>query len=273
MRVIPIAYDSMGVRSMATFVETDRKIFIDPGVALGPKRYGLPPSSYEIRALEFYRRKIIEIAKNCEIIFVSHYHYDHHPFPEDFEMYEIFKDKIVLAKDRKKNINESGKKRGKIFEENVREIAKEIIWADDQEFEFGKTRIVVSPAVWHGNVGSRVGKVIMANFEFGEKFFFGSDAQSLADPKAREWVVEQKPDFMIIDGYPTIFLGWRMSAKSFEEAKEGLKKVLQEVKPKWVIFDHHGVRDIKFREKMENFWGMDVKTCLLYTSPSPRDRG
>ena len=44
MKIKPVASDSMGTRSMATYVETkDVKIFIDPGVALGPSRYGLPP--------------------------------------------------------------------------------------------------------------------------------------------------------------------------------------------------------------------------------------
>lgn len=42
MRVIPLASESLGVRSLATFVEAGGlRILIDPGVALGPKRYGL----------------------------------------------------------------------------------------------------------------------------------------------------------------------------------------------------------------------------------------
>ena len=43
-RIVPLAFDSFGVRSMATFVETDDlKVLIDPGVALAPVRYGLEP--------------------------------------------------------------------------------------------------------------------------------------------------------------------------------------------------------------------------------------
>ena len=52
MKIIPIASDSLGVRSMATYVETkDCKILIDPSAALGPKRYGLPPHNKELEAL------------------------------------------------------------------------------------------------------------------------------------------------------------------------------------------------------------------------------
>ncbi|MCJ7571679.1 MAG: hypothetical protein MUO82_07360 [Candidatus Thermoplasmatota archaeon] len=44
MIIKPIVSDSLGVRSMAIYVETeDCKILIDPSAALGPSRYGLPP--------------------------------------------------------------------------------------------------------------------------------------------------------------------------------------------------------------------------------------
>ena len=52
MNVIPLSSDSLGVRSMATYVETkDCKILIDPSAALGPKRYGLPPHQKELEEL------------------------------------------------------------------------------------------------------------------------------------------------------------------------------------------------------------------------------
>jgi len=43
VKIIPLAFESFGVRSMATYVETDQKILIDPGTSLGPKRFGFPP--------------------------------------------------------------------------------------------------------------------------------------------------------------------------------------------------------------------------------------
>ena len=52
MKIIPIASDSLGVRSMATYIETkDCKILIDPSAALSPKRYGLPAHDKELDAL------------------------------------------------------------------------------------------------------------------------------------------------------------------------------------------------------------------------------
>ena len=52
-RIAPLAFDSFGVRSMATFVETDDlKVLIDPGVALAPVRYGLEPHPLEWQRLD-----------------------------------------------------------------------------------------------------------------------------------------------------------------------------------------------------------------------------
>ena len=47
MNVVPLAADSLGVRSMATYVECGAtRILIDPGATLAPNRYGLPPADW-----------------------------------------------------------------------------------------------------------------------------------------------------------------------------------------------------------------------------------
>jgi len=242
---------------MATFVKINElKIFIDPGVALGPSRYGLSPTKEEFLALEICRKKIIEIAEKCDIILVSHYHYDHHPFPDDLEMYErCFKEKIVIAKDITKNINFSGRNRGKIFEDRIKNLVKSLEWGDGKKFEFEKVKIEVSEAVWHGEVGSKVGKVVMFYLEKGkDSFLFGSDAQSLADPAALKWVLEKNPKFMILDGYPTIFVGWQMSKKSFQLATQNLKKVIEKTQAKTIILEHHILRDLHYKEKLKEIF-------------------
>jgi len=51
MRVIPLAADSLGVRSMATYVEAGGlRLLIDPGATLAPRRYGLGPPADPIRS-------------------------------------------------------------------------------------------------------------------------------------------------------------------------------------------------------------------------------
>ncbi len=253
MKIVPVAFDSFGVRSMATMVVTkDVRIFIDPGAALGPTRYGLPPRKEELLALEASKKLIIKHARKCDVIIVTHYHYDHHPYPEDTKLYGVFEDKHVLCKHISKDVNLSGKQRGKIFYEKVREIAREVEFADNRALELGGTKIEISPAVWHGDVGSKVGKVVMVCVKEKDcTFVFGSDAQGLADPNALKWFMKRNPDIAIIDGYPTIFLGWRMSARNFERSKENLRQAIRKTKVKKVVLDHHIVRDVNYREKIK----------------------
>jgi predicted metallo-beta-lactamase superfamily hydrolase len=263
IKVYPIAFDSMGVRSEATLVVVNGyKILIDPGVALAPKRYGLPPSDTELKALEIVREKIMEIGHKADIVIVTHYHYDHHPYPDDKEMYEaVFSGKRVFMKSYEDEVTESARKRGRKFYENVKDIAKEIITADDSKIKLGKGIILeFSPPVWHGPVGSKVGRVIMVNIRKGRaSFIHGSDAQNLADPDALKWVLEHKPTFLIIDGYPTILMGWRVSKKSFVESMENVKKAVIDTPAKTIIIDHHIVRDKNFKEKMKDIYELAEK--------------
>jgi len=251
--IIPLAFDSFGVRSEATFLPKKR-VLIDPGVALGPKRYGLPPSEPELLALKLAKERIAEFGKRAKIVVVTHYHYDHHPYPND-ELYEVFRDKVVIAKDIHENINPSGRKRGKLFEKQVKERCKELIYGDGGEY----CGVEISPAVWHGPVGSRVGMVVMVRVG---KFIHGSDAQALLDPKALEWVIERRPELLVMDGFPTLFLGWKMSSKLFEQAKESMMKAVENSGE--VIFDHHGVREENFKEKNPIFETGKVKTAAEF---------
>ena len=78
IRVLPLAFESFGVRSMATLVETDdAKIIIDPGSALGP-RFHLSPHELEYVALACSRRTIIEASRKADALTISHYHFDHY---------------------------------------------------------------------------------------------------------------------------------------------------------------------------------------------------
>ena len=199
--------------------------------------------------------------KFCRYIIVTHYHYDHHPYPQDEEMYKkCFRDKIVFYKHIKEDINFSGRKRGSIFENKVKKLAREFEYADGKSLKLKNIEIEFSPAVWHGDVGSKVGKVIMVFIKRGKnRFLFGSDAQSFADSEAKKWVIEKNPNFLIVDGYPTLFVGWKMSLKSFENAKNNLKEVVKRIGAKTIIFEHHGIRDLNYKEKMKDVFELAEK--------------
>ena len=62
IRIIPLADESLGVRSMAVYVETSTiRVLLDAGVSLAPKRYGLLPHPAEFEALKEARGRLAEM--------------------------------------------------------------------------------------------------------------------------------------------------------------------------------------------------------------------
>jgi len=243
MKIIPIASDSLGVRSMATYAETkDCKILIDPSAALGPKRYGLPPSPQEIETLSNTKKEIARLAKNCDILTISHYHYDH------YDPYETFySGKKVFAKDIKENINKSQKQRGSDFKKIVKDQCK-ICYCDDSIHEIGDTKLTFSPPFFHGPENVRLGYVLMTTVDDGEKkLLHASDVQGPVTTDAKEYIVKQAPDLLIIDGPPTIFIGWKFSLKNLEDASNNLIEIIEKLDCD-VILDHHLLRDIRYKQ-------------------------
>lgn len=243
MRLIPVASDSLGVRSMATYVETkDCKILIDPSAALGPKRYGLPPHQKELEALVQAKNRISNIAKKCDILTISHYHYDH--FDPSGTFYE---EKKVFAKDISKNINKSQTQRGKDLRTAIEEKC-ELIYCDDSKHKIGDTELTFSPPFFHGPENVRLGYVIMTVVDDGEKkILHASDVQGPVTKDATEYIIRQNPDLLIMDGPPTIFLGWKFSLKNLEAASDNLLGIIEKINCE-VILDHHLLRDIRYRE-------------------------
>ncbi len=253
MRIIPIASESLGVRSLAVFVQIGKQgILIDPGAALGPKRYGLPPAKVELEALNRARQKIQAYAEKANIITISHYHYDHHtPFFEGLyesssKKYaeEIYSGKLLLIKHPKENINFSQKKRSWVFLKSAQPVAGKIEYADGRFFDFGDFIMEFSPAVPHGNEGTKLGFVIMVMIDDGEKrIIHASDTQFLNRTSA-EWIIKQVPDLIIGDGPPTYLEGYRVK-NAWETGLDNLNMIIKETNAE-LILDHHLIRDKRY---------------------------
>ncbi|NJE02167.1 MBL fold metallo-hydrolase [Thermococcus sp. JdF3] len=248
MRIIPLASESLGVRSLATFVEAGGiRFLIDPGVALGPKRYGLPPAKVEIEALHTMRRKLQGYARRADVVTISHYHYDHHtPFFEGLyesssEEYakEIYSGKLLFIKHPRENINFSQRKRAWAFLKKAEPIARGIEFADGRSFDLGGVTLEFSPAVSHGREGSKLGFVVMTLIDDGKRFIHAGDIQ-LLNRKAVEWIIEKVPDLLITGGPPT-YLGKRAEG-SWETGIKNLNEIIRETGAE-IILDHHIVRD------------------------------
>lgn len=243
MEIIPISSDSLGVRSMATFIGTkDCKILIDPSAALGPKRYGLPPHPKELETFYKTKNKISEFAKKCDILTISHYHYDHYDPNEVF-----YKGKKVFVKDISKNINKSQRQRGVDFKKIIDEMC-ELINCDNKEYKIDETKITFSPPFFHGPENVRLGYVLMTVVEDSEKkVLHASDVQGPVTKNATEYIIKQKPDVLIMDGPASIFLGWKFRYKDLKDASDNLVKIIKKLDCD-IILDHHLLRDAKYKE-------------------------
>jgi len=244
MKILPLASDSLGVRSLATYVETsDAKILIDPSAALGPSRYGLPPHQLEIKALEKTKKTIAKRAVASEFLIISHYHYDHYDPLETF-----YEDKTLYVKDYTKDINKSQHKRGKEFIEQIKQKSN-IIFSDNSSYTIGDTTLCFSPPFFHGPPNIPLGYVIMTTIDTGDmKLLHSSDVQGPVAQDTTEYIIKQSPDILIMDGPPTLFLGWKFSKKHLDAAQENLTRIIQETHCD-VLLDHHLLRDPKYMER------------------------
>ncbi len=243
-KILPLAADSLGVRSLATYVETDVKILIDPGAALGPVRYGLPPSEAEVKRLSESMKKIFSYARKSGILTISHYHYDHYVPDKD-----IYSGKTLLIKDPKNKINLSQKKRAADFLKFLGGRA-DVNIADGKTFKFGRTILKFSPPVFHGG-SPKLGYVLMVCVSYdGYKFVHASDVQGPQTDEATNWIVKENPNVLMLSGFPTLFLGWRFPKSGLLKSNENLIKIMKKTRVETIILDHHIVRDLHYKNKI-----------------------
>ena len=245
--VKPLAFDSFGVRSMATFVETaDTRVLIDPGVALAPVRYGLPPHELELKRMDECWETITHYASEADVLIVTHYHYDHH----DPDSPEIYRNKQVIVKHPTEKINKSQKERAAYFLEKIKGLPKRLETADGKTFQLGKTTLRFSKPVYHGT-NPRLGYVVEVSIKHGnEKLVFTSDVEGPSIPDQIQFILEEDPGILIVDGPMTYMLGFRYSYKSLEISNQNLVKAVKETKLHDLILDHHLLRDLKFKQKI-----------------------
>jgi hypothetical protein len=255
IKVLPLAFESFGIRGMATYVETDDlKLLIDPGSALGP-RFNLSPHELEYVALVRSRERILDWARKAMVLTVSHYHFDHYvPFFENWlwiwsspDLAErLYRGKLILAKDPTSNINPSQRRRGYLFWKQGGELA-EMRVADGKKFTFGGTKLRFSEPLSHGPEGSQVGLVLMLTIEAGGfKFMHASDVQGPVEESSLELILREKPDFLIIGGPPLYLRGFRIEESDLSRALENMRKLACSVPS--LLIDHHLLRSLDYQE-------------------------
>ncbi len=252
IKVVPVAFESLGVRSMCTYVETpDIKVLLDAGVSLCPNRFGLPPHHREYVALRECRNRILELAEKADIVTISHYHFDHHTpsfvdWVNHWSSAEIaektYAGKIVFVKSYRSNINPSQRQRGWMFHKTSGKKASRLEFADGRTFRFGETSMRFSVPVCHGEEGSELGWVLMTTIEYkDEKVLFAPDVQGPMSDQTAKMILKEKPMLAIMGGPPVYLAEYKVSPQKIESAMLNLETIAENVPI--TILDHHILRD------------------------------
>lgn len=252
MRIKILAGETLGTRSLCTIVETtNANILIDPGIALG-RRFGLYPHFLEYEKLFEGRRRIEKESENCDVVCISHYHYDHFTpffdsidnewtFSDNQSAEKIYRNKIVFTKNPESSINNSQRIRGKNFIEHLKQRNIKYKYCDNSKVKIGKTEIVFTEPVFHGEEFTPLGYVIMIIVKADdEKLVFASDTEGPMNEKARKIIEDEKPDYLIISGPPLYLVNYEVAPMSFNNGIKNLKLLTKFAKN--IIVDHHLLR-------------------------------
>jgi len=277
IRVTPLAAESLGTRSMCTYVETsDVKILLDAGVSLCPNRFGLSPHPLEFEAIDETRRRIAEMAEKSEIVTLSHYHFDHHtPSFEDWlsnwtakteTAKQIYEGKRVFLKSPKEKINYSQRRRGWIFTKTGGKYARELVVADGKTFTFGDTQLRFSEPIFHGPENSALGWVLMATIEHeNEKFMFAPDVQGPMSEHTLELIKREEPQMLMLGGPPLYLAKFKVDEAQIQAGLRNFQKIAAIVP--LVIIEHHVLRDEDWREKTGNIFDVAADNgCKVLTA-------
>ncbi len=238
MNIEIIGAESMGVRSLCCLVTLpDRRIVIDPGIALGHVRHGLLPHPLQIALGRRVREKILQVLENVTDVVFSHFHGDHVPLvganpyqlsvqalPSCFrELHCWSKSDDGLSSDMSKRFQD----------------LKGLMGTNLQIAE-GRTEgpLSFSRAVPHGSTDSNPGTLMMTRIEMDSRVFVHASDIQLLDDTTVERIIDWQPDIVLASG-PPLYLD-RLSKAEREHSWDNAVRLWQNIDA--VILDHHLMR-------------------------------
>lgn len=250
MKVIPLAAESLGVRSMATYVEVaGTGILIDPGASLAPSRFGLPPAEAEWEALRRANDRISAYATRASLVFVSHYHVDH--FRSDPATY---RGRTVLAKDPRRMVGGAQARRSADLWKRLAPAAR-LQAADGYAHRELALELRVSPPLPHGVEGTTLGYVValtVVDPAERERFVFASDVQGPLSAVAAAYLRQERPTLLYLSGPPS-YIEREVGAALVDRGIDRLLEIVDATGCR-VVMDHHAIRDGRFPTRFERLW-------------------
>jgi predicted metallo-beta-lactamase superfamily hydrolase len=238
MHIDILGAESLGVRGLCCVVKTQtRKIVIDPGLALGYQRNGLPPHPAQVAVGERVRWRIIQALEDATDVVMSHFHGDHVPLP-DANPYQLQAQRVaplcrvtrLWAKGMEGLSPRMVQRRAALGQILGREIPN----AEGQD----NGMLGFSLPMPHGRPHSRLGTVMMTRVQSENAIFVHASDIQLLDKRAVSRLLEWRPDIALVGG-PPLYLS-KLTPEQRGEAWQNAKRLACHVEK--LILDHHLLR-------------------------------
>ena len=233
MNIEILGTESLGVRGMCCLVSIDdRKILIDPGIALGYTRHGLLPHPFQVAVDEVIQSRIVDAWSSATDIVISHFHGDHIPLI-NANPYQLDIEKIASLN---QGVRVWAKSRNLSPIEQMRKDALSAFLNMIPAEELRDGILSFSGNVHHGDAGG-TDTVVMTRIEGDFVFVHASDIQLLGD-EAVSQILSWKPDIVFASG-PPLYLE-RLSGRQVKLAWSNAIRLSQKIDT--LILDHHLMR-------------------------------
>lgn len=239
MKIDIIGAESLGVRGLCCFVTVgERKILIDPGIALGFLRNRQAPHPAQVAVGEVIRRKIIQAWGLATDIVFSHFHGDHvplvdaNPYQLDAALVSNLNSGVRIWAKSPDFLTAKERKRSAALKERL-----------DAQWQYWTTEaglLRFSVPVPHGEKTERNENVIMTRIEDDIVFVHTSDIQLLDDDTV-DLVLEWQPDILLVGG-PPLYLE-QLSSTLRNRAWQNAVRLAGSVDI--LILDHHLMRSLE----------------------------
>ena len=240
MHIEILGAESLGVRGLSCVVKVEnRKIVIDPGLALGYRRHGLLPHPVQVAVGEQVRRRILTELEDTTDVVMSHFHGDHVPLPKAnpyqlnaLQVAPLCRTSRLWAKGPEGLSTHMEHRRASLAEAWGRELPN----ADGQS----DGPLTFSPALPHGEPDTHLGTVMMTRVADETTVFVHASDIQLLDGKAVSWILDWHPDIALVGG-PPLYLGEFMERRQRKRrAWKNAQKLARHVNT--LILDHHLLR-------------------------------
>lgn len=136
------------------------------------------------------------------------------------------------------------------------DISIPVHYSDGKSLKKGETEIQFSKPLFHGIEYSQTGWVIATTIkdETGKTFIHSSDLQGPTIEDQADWIIDKNPDYLFLDGPATYLYGYMLNKTNLDRAVDNATRILKEGDLELFVYDHHLVREKKFRERTEKFW-------------------